>query len=300
MLSFYYMEYLVAIILGFTEGATEFIPVSSSGHLILVRELLGANNVGGLAFDAVLQFSATLAIVVYFWKDLLMLFVIFLRILSRHVFLGARINLWCDFAQSRLPACEVSQKDMISTNSQKNEILFWSVVLGTIPAIVAGLFLENYMDTVFRSAKLVALTLILGSVLFWFAERVAKYNKEISLKRGVLIGLFQSLALVPGVSRSGATISGGLILGLTKDEAVRFSFLLSIPILLGAGLKKIFEVRAELFTSDFGVPVLLGSIVSFTVGLFAISFLIKYLKNHSLNLFIWYRVILAILIFVLL
>ncbi len=216
MLSFYYMDYLVAIILGFTEGATEFIPVSSSGHLILVREFLGANNVGGLAFDAVLQFSATLAIVVYFWKDLSNIFYVFLKIIYRkHV-------------------------------DEKEKILFWSIVIGTIPAIIAGLFLENYMDTVFRSAKLVALTLILGSVLFWFAERVAKYNKELSLKRGVLVGLFQSLALVPGVSRSGATISGGLILGLTKDEAVRFSFLLSVPILLGAGLKKIFEVRADL------------------------------------------------------
>ena len=153
------------------------------------------------------------------------------------------------------------------------------------------------METIFRNVELVGLTLILGSILFWFAERVAKENRGISLSRGIVVGFFQCLALIPGMSRSGATISGGLIMGFTKDEAVRFSFLLSLPILLGAGLKKVFDVRHELFSTSFGLPLLLGCITAFITGLIAINFLIRYLKNHNLNVFIWYRVILAVVLF---
>lgn len=241
------------MILGFVEGATEFIPISSSGHLIIFRQILGANNFNSLAFDAVLQLSAALALFVYFWKDVLSL--------------------------------------------KENKTLLYTILVGTIPAIIFGLLLENWMGTIFRNTELVALTLILGSVLFWYAEKVAKQDKVVTLGRGIIIGFFQCLALVPGVSRSGATISGGLITGLNKDEAVRFSFLLSLPILFGAGLKKVFEVRQELFSVDFGLPLFLGCITAFITGLIAINFLIKYLKTHSLKLFIWYRVVLAIIIF---
>lgn len=153
------------------------------------------------------------------------------------------------------------------------------------------------METIFRNVHLVALTLILGSLLIWLAQRFAKENKVLSLGRGVVVGFFQCLALVPGVSRSGATISGGLLAGLTKDEAVRFSFILSIPILLGSGLKKLLEVRGDLLGNSFGSSLLLGSVVAFLTGLFAINFLIKYLKTHNLNVFIWYRIALAIGLF---
>ncbi len=268
MIALYIMTYLVAIILGVIEGATEFIPVSSTGHLIVAREFLGAGNVGGLAFDAVLQLSATLSLVVYFWKDIL-------RLLATLGTLLSRGNL-----------------------ESKDKTLFLSILIGTIPAIVFGLLLEEKMDTVFRNVQLISLTLVLGSVLFWLGERFGKQNKILSVGRGVLIGLFQCLALVPGVSRSGATISGGLLSGLTKDEAVRFSFLLSIPILLGSGLKKLLEIRGDLLDVSFAGPLLTGSVCAFIVGLFSINFLIKYLKNHSLNIFIWYRVILAILILI--
>lgn len=195
---------------------------------------------------------------------------------------------------------------MIKRGNLKNEgdlpdqtimVLLYAILIGTIPAIVFGLLFENWMETIFRNTELVALTLILDSILFWFAEKVAKQSKTISLGRGLVIGFFQCLALVPGISRSGATISGGLIMGLTKDEAVRFSFLLSIPVLLGAGLKKLFDVRQALFSTDFGLPLLLGCVVSFITGLLAINFLIKYLKTHNLNVFIWYRIVLAIIIF---
>ena len=206
------MSILVAMILGFIEGATEFLPVSSSGHLIIARQIFGINTAGGLSFDAVLQLATSLALLVYFWRDIWNLAISFF-----------------DWIRGR----EVSdgQKTLIKV-----------IILGTIPAVIFGLLLEKKMDTVFRNIHLVALTLILGSILFWIAERFAKQNKVLNLGRGIAVGFFQCLALVPGVSRSGATISGGLLLGLSKEEAVRFSFLLSIPVLFGSGLKKLFEV----------------------------------------------------------
>ncbi len=262
------MSHLVAIILGFVEGATEFIPVSSTGHLIIVRQIFGENNLGGLAFDAILQMATTFSLIAYFWKDIFGLIVTFLNLISKR-------SLY-----------------------QSERTKLYAIVLGTIPAVIFGILLETYMDTVFRNVQLVAITLILGSILFWFAEKFGKGDKILSIGRGVMIGFFQCLALIPGISRSGATISGGLLLGLEKDEAVRFSFLLSIPVLLGAGLKKLFEVRSEIFTTDFGSALLLGSIVAFVVGLLSINFLVKYLRNHSLKVFIWYRIALAFIILI--
>lgn len=268
------MSPLRAIILGIIEGSTEFIPVSSSGHLIIARQILGANDLGGLSFDAILQLSSTLALVVYFWGDLMRL-----------------VNVSWGM---------VSRKNI----SNKDKVLLYSIVLGTIPAVIFGLIFEKQMETVFRNVKLVSLTLILGSFLLWisqkisqeFFEKKAGKFKSLDIFRGIIVGFFQCLALVPGISRSGATISGGLLSGLSKEEAVRFSFLLSVPILLGSGLKKLFEVRGDLFTSEFGLSLFLGGISAFLVSLISIRFLIKYLKSHNLDVFIWYRIILAILL----
>lgn len=260
------MNIISAIILGFIEGATEFIPVSSTGHLIIARKFLGL-QLEGLAFDAVLQLSASFAVIVYFRKDIYNLILSFFKWITRQ-------------------KIEKAEK-----------ILFLAIIFGTIPAIVIGLLLETKMETIFRNTDLVAGALIIGSVLFWIAEKFAKNDKELTLKKGIVIGFFQSLALVPGISRSGATISGGLLLGLTREMAVRFSFLLSLPILLGAGSLKVWEVRSELFTNEFGLVLFIGSVISFVTALFAINFLIKYLKNHNLNVFIWYRIALSLAIF---
>ena len=259
------MTHIVAIILGFIEGATEFIPVSSSGHLIMTRFILGVDS-GGLAFDAVLQLATSCALIVYFWKDILHI----LRVV------------WLWVTGQTVPDAD--------------KTLIYAIIIGTIPAVIFGLLLEKQMDTVFRNVRLVALTLLLGSMLFWYAQKVATKNKVLSVGRGIVIGFFQCLALVPGVSRSGATISGGLITGLSQEEATRFSFLLSIPVLFGAGLKKLFEVRHELLATGFGSPLSVGSFVAFVTGLLAINFLIRYLKTHNLNIFIWYRVVVAIII----
>lgn len=235
------------LLLGLVQGLTEFIPVSSSGHLILFREILGIHG-NDLAFDAVLQFATILAVLVYFWKDL-----------------WALLYDW-----------------------KKLKI----IIIATIPAVIAGLLLEKYMETIFRNINLLAITFIIGSIVMLFAEKYSRQDKELNLKNGFIIGLFQCLALVPGMSRSGMTISGGLFSGLSREQATRFSFLLSFPIILGSGLKKMLdlpEIHSELVWA---------SIVAFIVGLASIHFLIVFLKNHSLKSFAYYRIAIAILILV--
>ena len=260
------MTLLEAIILGVVQGITEFLPISSSGHLILVRDILGVELVGALAFDAVLQLATTLAVILYFRKDVRAVIQTALRKLSR------------------LP---VNQKDLT---------LLQALLIGTVPAVIAGLFLESFMDTVFRSSLLVALVLILGSMLFIYAEWVY-YNSVpqnvMTVKKGFQIGLFQTLALIPGMSRSGASIAGGMLLGLSRVEAARFSFLLAIPIMFGAGSKKLID----LIQSGDSVPWLavgIGSLVAFATGMMAIHFLLTFIRRHTLWPFIWYRVILAL------
>ena len=257
------MDIFSGIVLGAIQGLTEFLPISSSGHLILAREILGLQTGNGLAVDAILQLATILAVGIYFHKDLISL---------------------------PKTAIFVILKKPID---KKNKTLLIAIILGTIPALIAGLLLEKTMGTVFRSAELVAITLILGSVLFWLAEKNAKQNKPLDINKGFLIGLFQTLALVPGVSRSGSTISGGLILGLTREQAARYSFLLSFPIILGSGLKKLLDLRNEQTADILNLPLLLAFITAFIVGLLCIHFLLRYLKNHSLNIFIIYRLALA-------
>ncbi len=258
------MSYFDSAILGFVQGLTEFIPVSSSAHLLIVREWLGVNDSSGLAFDAVLQLATILAVLIYFRKDLW------------HIFVSA--ILW------------VFRKEVLQ--SDKNMIL--AIVVGTIPAVIAGIFLENYMESVFRSTSLVAVTLVLGSIIFFVAEKQSVWIGEISWKKGLLIGCFQCLALIPGMSRSGMTISGGLFAGLSREAAARFSFLLAFPIITGSGLKKLVDITQEGLLSTIGPSLLLGSFIAFLVGLAAIHFLIKFLKSHTLKSFAWYRIGLAL------
>lgn len=272
------MTYIDAIILGFVQGLTEFLPVSSSGHLLIARKIFDLPLQGSLSFDAVLQCATVLAVLLYFAKDLWGIALSALRYISGRII------------------------------SETEKVYLWAIVLGTIPAIIFGLLLESTMDSVFRNINLVALALVAGSVLMWYAQRKSKgdtisprvtlgEHSTLSIKKGVTIGFFQSLALVPGISRSGATISGGLLAGLSREEATRFSFLLSVPILVGSGLKKLLEVDFAASGGVFG-PLFIGSVVSFIVGLLAIHYFIKYLKTHNLSVFIWYRVLLAVVLFV--
>jgi undecaprenyl-diphosphatase len=254
------------IILGIVEGATEFVPISSSGHLIIARDILGWNGPGSLSFDAILQFATAFALLVYFWRDIWRLIKSFFAMIFRK---------------------PVDHKDVV---------MIFAIILGTIPAVIGGLLLEKQMETVFRSAELVAWVLIVGSIIMYFAEKFATKDKMLSIGKGFWIGLFQCLALVPGFSRSGATISGGLYFGLNREDAARFSFLLSIPIIFGSGAKKLLEISHTGLGGAFGLELLAGSLTAFVVGILAIGFLMKYLKNHTLNLFVWYRIILAVVV----
>jgi undecaprenyl-diphosphatase len=266
-------DILSSVILGVIEGLTEFIPVSSSGHLIIARHLLGLQTDGGLAFDAVLQFATVLAVLVYFWKDLWGLLVTFLKWVGRK-------------------PVETASKTQL-----------FAIIVGTIPAVILGFLLESHMEEWFRSVGLVAIAMLAGSVLMWWAERHASKNLGkigggVSIKDGLKIGLYQCLALIPGVSRSGATISGGLLSGIDRAVATRFSFLLSFPIIAGSGAKKLLELIKTGALSAVGVDLLVASVVAFVVGLAAIHFLIKYLRTHTMAVFIWYRVAFAVLVLI--
>ncbi len=271
--------------LGIVEGLTEFLPVSSSGHLILAREILHVNTESGLAFDAIIQLGTILAVFVVFREDVLRLIVTAWRVVTGH------------------------RRDA----KPEDRTLLAGIVLGTIPALVFGLLLEKTMDTVFRSAILVAISLVAGSILMWFAEKSKVLKSQSpksqpptfdfrlstpSIKQSWWIGCFQTLALVPGVSRSGATISGGLLLGLNREAAMRFSFLLALPVITGGGLLKLVSVLKH-GAPDFDLTTLsIGFVTSFVVGLFSIHWFLKFLKTHSLIPFVWYRLAVAALVFI--
>lgn len=258
------MNIFNSIILGIIQGLAEFLPISSSGHLIIARDLFGWQESTDLAFDAVLQLATILALIVYFYKDIWHL-------------------IKATFQMARGITVDV-----------KDKIMIWGIMVGTIPAVIIGLILQKYMETTFRSAILVCVILIIGSGIMFLAEKFATKNKELTVKKSLFVGFFQCLALVPGFSRSGATISGGLFMGLNREEATRFSFLLSIPIILGSGLKEFISLAHNGVLATNNLDLFFGSLTAFVVGIFAIEFLMKFLKKYPLDIFIYYRLILAV------
>lgn len=267
------MNLLNVIFLGFVQGITEFLPVSSSGHLIIAREILGLQTNYGLAFDAVLQLATTLVIFVYFRKAIWSLILDCLNFLNR------------------------------KTLEKQKKIYLGAILFATLPAVILGLFLEELMETAFRNTSLVAVSLIFGAFLMLVAENflkrnINKSNQEMSLSTGLKIGFFQSLAIIPGMSRSGVTIAGGLFSGLNRENATKFSFIIALPILFGSGIKKLLDLSMAGLLSDIGFELLIGSISAFVFGFFAVHFLVNFLKNHTLKVFVWYRLILAALILI--
>lgn len=260
------MNIVEAIILGLVQGLTEFIPVSSSGHLLLLHRVFGVTE-NGLGFDVALHIGTLAALLVFFYQD----------------------------------GLELLQS--ITKRGPKSR-LAWLIIIATIPAVVAGFLLQNAAETSFRSAKLVAITLGLMGLVMLLAEYVGRRNKtipveKISLKQGSFIGLIQAVALIPGISRSGSTISAGLFAGLDRVTATRFSFLLSIPITFGAILKFTFDGDTLKQVGQQTDLFIVGIITAFFSGLFAIRFLIRYLSKHGLHIFAYYRLALAASILVL-
>ena len=218
-----------------------------------------------MAFDAVLQLATVLAVIIYFRRDIYTLANTLLR------------------RMSRLPV------------NEKEITLAYALIIGTIPAIIVGLLLESYMETIFRNPLLVAGVLVAGSILFVFAEWHYKNHRRddrMTLAKGLKIGLFQCLALIPGMSRSGASIAGGMLLGLSRSESARFSFLLAVPVIAGSGLKKLLELATASTATDWGSLAVAG-ITAFLAGLFAIHFMLSFVRRHTLWPFIWYRLVLA-------
>lgn len=259
------MGFTDAIILGLVQGITEFLPISSSGHLILVREWLSIDVANALAYDAMLHLATTAAVITYFWSDLWILMQAVLRKLGR------------------LP---VNKRDLN---------LFYALAVGTIPGVVIGLAVEPFFNKDLQSIIVVAAMLFVASVFFMYAEwryYLMPEHGSVTIRRGLIVGLFQALALIPGFSRSGSTIAGGMLFGMSRYEASRFSFLLAIPITLGLGCKKLLELLQHPGAVDW-VPILVGSGVAAVTAFVVIHFFLSFIKNHTLWPFIWYGILMS-------
>jgi undecaprenyl-diphosphatase len=256
------MHILQALVLGLVQGLTEFIPVSSSGHLILVGHLLHFD--GGVAFDAATNIGTLAALAIFFWKDF-----------------------W-DLARG------------LVTRTDKSRMA-WLLVMATIPGVLAGLVLEHTVSTLFRNDTLVAVNLILAGVVMLYATRVGKRRYDLSHmtpERAGGIGLSQVLALFPGVSRSGITVSAGLFEGFDRVAATTFSFWLSAPILVGGTTKVLLKHSSLVQIQAEPVVFAVGILAAFISGLWAIRFMLGYLKNHGLEIFVWYRFVVGALFLV--
>ncbi|SEB97824.1 undecaprenyl-diphosphatase [Corynebacterium coyleae] len=267
------MSWLQVIVLSIVQGLTEFLPVSSSGHLRIVSELFWGEDAGA-SFTAVIQLGTELAVLVYFAKDIW-------RILTAW-FAGLfdKAKRGFDYRMG------------------------WMVIAGTIPVGLAGVLLKDLIRENFRNLWITATVLILFSLVFILAERRGKKSRgfeELTMKDAVLMGLWQCLALIPGVSRSGGTISGGLFLNLDREVATRFSFLLAIPAVLASGLFSLpdaFDPQAGQAAS--GMQLLVGSGIGFIVGYISIAWLLKFVSNHSFAWFAAYRIPLGVIVMILL
>lgn len=261
------MDVLQAVILGAVQGLTEFIPISSSAHLIAVPWFLDWRPFG-IAFDVALHLGTLFALLAYFWRDWYDL----LKDSTRGTWLGRTVGLKAAGSQT---------------------MLLWPIVIASVPAAVAGKFLEHGIENHVRSNFLLvgAVTIVLGVLLF-AADRLGAKRRaaeSVTLRDWLVIGVAQALAIVPGVSRSGITITAGLACGLQRDAAARFSFLLGAPIILGAAL---YELPSAWSSGEVGadlMPFILGVLTSALVGYLCIGFLMSYLRSRSMGLFVGYR-----------
>ncbi|MDD3190355.1 MAG: undecaprenyl-diphosphatase UppP [Candidatus Pacebacteria bacterium] len=269
------MEILQAIVLGIIQGLGEFLPISSSGHLVVLPKLFGWGD-QGLAFDVALHFGTLMAILIYFYKD-------WRKIISKSYFLRQTGRIFINRDREFFKIKKIKKDPLVI------------IGLATIPGVLAGLFLDDYAESIFRNPLLVGFALLFGAVLLFFADKTGKKKigeKDIILKTGVIIGLFQALAIIPGMSRSGITITAALFLGLNRTAAARFSFLLATPIILGATIKEF-----PVFMESLDTSLVVGVLSAFASGYLAIKYMLKYLERQSYQIFVIYRILLALAIF---
>jgi undecaprenyl-diphosphatase len=252
-------------LLGILQGLGEFLPISSTAHLILLPWFFNWPD-PGLAFDVALHIGTLIAVVLFFWRDWI------------HVFKSASNSVF-----HTKYALEIKK---YPTN------LLWLLVLASVPGAVFGLLLESKVEGVFRSPLLIAFTLSVVGVVLFLVDRYSTHRKgisEITKKDALIIGISQAVAIIPGVSRSGATMTAGLALGLNREQAARFSFLLSTPIIFGAAAIKV----PQLIQAGITLPIIIGILASALTGFLAIKFMLRYIQKVGYAPFLWYRLILA-------
>lgn len=274
------MTFLEAILLGIIQGLTEFLPISSTGHLTIAGKVMNLisdkNPEHWTAFMAVIQMGTLFAIIVYFWKDLWYIFINFIQ----------------DNAIK-------PKKFRIQSSSSK---MGWMIILGSIPVALIGLGFKDIIEGAFtKNLYVIASSLIVLGVILALAEKVGKFKRElkdITWKDALIVGFAQSLALIPGSSRSGTTITAGIFIGLKRETAARFSFLLSVPAILASGLLE-FYGSLEYLQYDGMINLITATIVSAISGYITIAFLLSYLKKNSTIIFVYWRIAIGILIFTL-
>ena len=260
------MDWMQALLLGLVQGLTEFLPISSTAHLRVVPHWLGWEDPGA-EFSAVIQLGTLLAVLVYFWKDVQQLVVA--------VLVGLK-----------------NRKPFETAEAQ----LAWSIAAGTLPIGILGLGFKDWIKTEARALWIIGTALIVLAVLLWLAERFSTANRsvdQLGFFRIQWIGLCQALALIPGCSRSGSTIMGGLMMGLKRDEAARFSFLLGLPAILASGFFELYELWQSDIPADEYRNLFLGILSSFIFGYLSIEFLLRFLRTHGTLVFVVYRIALG-------
>lgn len=258
------MDFIQSLILGALQGITEFLPISSSGHLVLGEHYFQLNTETLKNFDVAVHMGTLLAILIYFWNDVWRLIKTFFGLIV------GKVKVDDPYAK-----------------------LILYIVIGTIPAVVAGLFLDEWIDETFRNIKTVATCMIIVGIIFLIVDRGQKQFKNMKLSKAIFIGCAQAVALIPGVSRSGSTIVAGLFQGIERSAAARFSFLLGIPAMFGAGILTFMKSGEEIGGAIAYQSIIGGFMSSFLVGLLSVAFLMKFLKKNSLNIFAIYLILIG-------
>jgi undecaprenyl-diphosphatase len=274
------------VVLAIVQGLAEFIPVSSSGHLIIVRRLLGWNELSPaheLTFDVALHFGTLLSVLFYFRRTWFQII---------RAALGGKVV--------RFSEADGDDQNLTADEQREERLLLWFLAIATIPGAIAGKLLEHSAEDYFREhIFLIAGALIVVALLMWWGEKVSQFTKpltRITFSDALIVGCAQATALIPGVSRSGSTITAGLFRNMTREAAVRFSFLLSTPLIAGAALLKAHELKKEGLPAGMHMPFLVGVVISAVVGYAAIAWLIRYLQSNSLKVFIVYRIVVGVIV----
>ena len=266
------MGWLEALVLGVVQGLTEFLPISSSAHQSIVGQFFGGEDPGS-AFTAITQLGTEAAVIIFFRREI-----------------GTIISHWARSLVGRVPRDDPEAR------------IGWLVIIGSLPIVVLGLLFQDAIDTGLRNLWITAAMLGGFGVVIGLADRFARNVRpltDLTWRDGLLLGLAQSLALVPGVSRSGATIAGGLALGYQRVAAAKYSFLLAIPAVVGSGFFKLADISTDPVEPAWG-PIALATVVSFVIGYAVIAWLLRYVSTHSFFPFVVYRITLAVVVAVLL